>query len=77
MSVRAGRARRSASESDNGAETRPPNVEPPRVCVDVRDVEMDQEVVQPGRRDRLAEQLERHAVVARRQLELVEIDHRL
>jgi hypothetical protein len=43
-------------------------------CVHVRDVEVDQEVVQPERRDRLAQQLEREPVITGRKLELVEAD---
>jgi hypothetical protein len=35
---------------------------------------MDQEVVEPERRDRLAQQLERKPVVPGRELELVEAD---
>jgi hypothetical protein len=40
----------------------------------VRDVEVDQEVVQAERRDRLAQELERKPVVPGRELELVEAD---
>ncbi len=66
------RPRGARAEVGEGERQRLPNeaadLEPPRVRVDVRDVEVDQEVVETGRRDRLAQQLERHAVVSRRQL---------
>ena len=50
------------------------DVEPPGVRVDDRNVVVDQQVVQPDRRDRIVERLERHAVVARRELQLLERD---
>jgi hypothetical protein len=40
----------------------------------MRDVEVDQEVVQPERCDRLTQQLERKPVITGRKLELVEAD---
>ena len=52
----------------------PADLEPPRGWVDVRDVVVDQEVVQPGGGDVVAEGLERHAVVARCELQLLARD---
>ena len=46
------------------------DLEPPRGSVDERDVEVDQEVVEPDRRQVVAERLERQAVVAGREREL-------
>src|SRR4051794_20854158 len=53
------------------------DLEPPRPDVDRRDVEVDEQVVQADRRDRLAEELEREAVVARRELQLITGGHRV
>ncbi len=50
------------------------DLEPPRRSVDVRNVEVREEVVEPDRRDVPAQRLERHAVVARGELELLEAD---
>ena len=44
--------------------------ETPRAGIDVRDVEVDEEVVKPERRDVVAQGLERQAVITRRQGEL-------
>ena len=46
----------------------------PVVGVDVRHVEVDQQVVEADRRDRVAECFERHPVIAGRELELLEAD---
>ncbi len=51
-----------------------PDLEPPRFRLDERDVVVDQQVVQPDGRDRPAERLERHRVVARGEAQLVERD---
>ena len=53
---------------------RPFDLEPPGGGVDERHVVVDEQVVQPDRRDRPAQRLERHRVVPRRQAELVEGD---
>lgn len=50
------------------------DVQAPRVRVDVRDVVVDQEVVQAGGRDVVPEGLERHPVVPRRELKLLARD---
>ena len=63
-------APRAPSESSRS----PPTHEPPGVGLDGRDVVVGQQVVQPDRRDRVAQRLERHPVVARRELELLEAD---
>ena len=70
----AGRARRSSSESESGRSTRPPTSSRHDRRVDVRDVVVREEVVEPDRRDVPAERLERHAVVAGSELELLEAD---
>ncbi len=49
-------------------------LEPPARRVDERDVVVDQEVVEPDRRDRPAERFERHRVVPCRKAQLVEAD---
>src|SRR4051812_23875867 len=51
---------------------KPIEAKPPGLRVDLRDVEVDQEVVQPDRRDRVTERLERQPMVAGRKLQLVE-----
>src|SRR5581483_648428 len=51
----------------------PPDPEPPAVGHH-RDVEVGEQVVEPDRRDGIAERLERQAVVPRRELELLERD---
>ena len=48
--------------------------QPPRRRVHVRDVVVDQQVVEADRRDRLAERFERHPVVPRCELQLLERD---
>ena len=50
------------------------DLEPPGRNVDVRDVVVREQVVEPDRREVPAERLERHAVVARGELELLEAD---
>ena len=50
------------------------NLEPPCRWIDVRNVEVDQQVVQAGWRHVVAQRLERHAPVARRQLQLLEAE---
>jgi len=52
----------------------PADAQAPCLGVDAGDVEVDQEVVEPERRDRVAEGLERQPVVAGRQLQLLERD---
>ena len=67
----AGRARRSSSEKRERPRRRARSTVSAKLGrVDDRDVVVDQQVVQPDRRDRVAERLERHPVVAGRQLEL-------
>ena len=53
----------------------PADLQPPRGGIDLRDVVVDEEVVQADRRDVPAERLEWQRVVARRQLELLDADH--
>ena len=50
------------------------DLEPPRIRVDRGNVVVDQQVVQPHGRDLVPQRLERHAVVPRRELELLEAD---
>ncbi len=50
------------------------DLEPPRRSVDVRNVEVREEVVEPDRRDVPAKRLERHSVIACRELKLLEVD---
>ena len=50
------------------------DLQPPRLGVDVRDVVVDQQVVEADGRHIPAERLERHPVVARRQLQLFDAD---
>ena len=52
----------------------PPDLESVRRLVDERDVVVDQEVVEPRRRDRVTERLERQRVVSCREPQLVEAD---
>ena len=66
----AGRARRSPSEKASGRETRPPTMSSKPAGVDRGNVVVREQVVQPGRGDRVAERLERHPVVAGGQLKL-------
>ena len=63
-----GMALSSAKLSSNGASTAPPILSRQESRVDRRNVEMDQQVVQPGRRQVVAQRLERHAAVARGEL---------
>ncbi len=49
-------------------------LEPPGRGIDQRNVVVDQEVVEPHRRDGPAERLEQHRVVARRKTELLDAD---
>ena len=57
-----------------GTRDRPGQLEPERLGVDERYVVVDEEVVEPHRRDRPAEGLQRHPVVSRGQAELVLAD---
>ena len=50
----------------------PVEPQPPARRIDGRDVEVDEQVVQPGRRDVVPQRLERHAPVAARELQLLE-----
>ena len=59
-----------SSDSSSSCSTAPLTRQLPRSRVNRRDVEMGQQVVQAGWRDRIAQRLERHAPVARRQLQL-------
>ncbi len=59
-----------------GTRDAPADGERPRVRVDRGDVVVDQEVVEADGRHRPAQRLERHAVVAGRELELLEADPR-
>ncbi len=65
-----GRAFTSSSESDSGLRTSPPISSRHDLGVDLRDVEVDQQVVEPDRRQVVAQRLERHAVVPRRERQL-------
>ena len=70
-SVCRGRARISSSVSSSGLRTRPPTRESPRRRVELRDVEVDDEVVEPGRGQVVPHRLERRPAVAERELELL------
>ena len=48
-----------------------PDLELPAAFIRVRDVEMNEEIVQPGRRYFVTQRLERHAAVARRERDLL------
>lgn len=52
----------------------PPDLEAIGRCVERRDVEVDQQVVQADRRDRVPQGLQRHAVVAEGEVRLLEGD---
>ena len=64
----------SSRRQREGPLDRAADVQLPRAGVDERDVEMDQQVVQSGRRDVVAQRLERHAPVARGELQLLEAE---
>ncbi len=70
----AGLERRSSSESEKGLVDEPVDLQPPGLGIDERDVVVDQEVVETYRRDVPPERLERHRVIARGELELLEAD---
>ena len=68
---RRGRARMSSRDSVERAPHEAADLQPPFARVDLRNVEMDEQVVHARRRQVVAEPLERHALVARGELQLV------
>ena len=52
----------------------PPDVQPPRGRIDRRNVVMREQIVEADRRQRVPKRLERHPVIARCELKLLEGD---